>query len=151
LRAIVSGGERRRSSHVSLAWQNPDRFAHFRYNHDGRLVVPFVGNKAVPNLDPEVRLLNSDADAPFAANIWAKFSDDIKFVFGANFKTVYLIKEKIQASLQAPGKFLEKVCGKTPINIKKVFEALPYQAQVPSDLGFPIIIETQATYLVSMK
>ena len=46
-----------RTCSVSLAWQNPDRFAHFRYNHDGRLVVPIVGNKAVPNLDPEVLLL----------------------------------------------------------------------------------------------
>ena len=38
-----------RTCSVSLAWQNPDRFAHFRYNHDGRLVVPIVG--------PEVLLL----------------------------------------------------------------------------------------------
>ena len=52
-----------RTCSVSLAWQNPDRFAHFRYNHDGRLVVPIVGNKAVPNHDPEVRLLNPDGVA----------------------------------------------------------------------------------------
>eukprot|EP00092_Neocalanus_flemingeri_P041113 GFUD01044771.1.p1 GENE.GFUD01044771.1~~GFUD01044771.1.p1 ORF type:complete len:1713 (+),score=410.65 GFUD01044771.1:554-5140(+) len=87
----------------------------------------------------------------FEAGIWARFTDDIQFVFGANFKSVDFIKEWILSSLQAPAKSLKKVCGKTPININHVFEEFAYQALVPSDLGFPILIESQATYLVSMK
>jgi len=91
------------------------------------------------------------ADAPFETSVWAKFSDDIQFIFAANFKTLDFIKEKVLESVKGPGKMLEKICGKTPINFNKVFEALPYQAVVPSDLGLPIVIETQETYVASLK
>merc|ERR1719312_2037367 len=83
-------------------------------------------------------------------NLWAKLSDDVQFVFGANMRTVDLIKEHIKETLKVPGKMLEKVCRKTPININKAFESLPYQALIPSDLGFPIVVETQETHLVSL-
>merc|ERR1719250_538097 len=83
-------------------------------------------------------------------NLWAKLSDDVQFVFGANMRTVDLIKEHIKETLKVPGKMLEKVCRKTPINLNKAFEYLPYQAMIPSDLGFPIVVETQATHLVSL-
>ena len=46
---------------------------------------------------------------------------------------------------------LQKVCGKHSINHNNVFEELPYQALVPSDLGLPIFVESQMTYLVSLK
>merc|ERR1719250_424199 len=83
-------------------------------------------------------------------NLWAKLSDDVQFVFGANMRTVDLIKEHIKETLKVPGKMLEKVCRKTPINLNKAFEYLPYQAMIPSDLGFPIVVETQATHLISL-
>jgi len=84
------------------------------------------------------------------ASLWARLSDDVQFVYAANLKTVDLIKEHIKETLKAPGKMLEKVCRKTPININKAFEYLPYQAMIPSDLGFPIVVETQATQLISL-
>merc|ERR1711970_787457 len=84
------------------------------------------------------------------ASLWARLSDDVQFVYAANLKTVDLIKEHIKETLKAPGKMLEKVCKKTPININKAFEYLPYQAMIPSDLGFPIVVETQATQLISL-
>jgi len=90
-------------------------------------------------------------DTPLEANVWAKFSDDVQFVFAANVKTIDLIKEQVMESIKAPAKLLKKVCKKTPINVNKLFEVLPYQAMVPSDLGFPIVIETQANYLLSLK
>merc|ERR1711970_1461382 len=84
------------------------------------------------------------------ASLWARLSDDVQFVYAANLKTVDLIKEHIKETLKAPGKMLEKVCKKTPINVNKAFEYLPYQAMIPSDLGFPIVVETQATQLISL-
>merc|ERR1719289_796815 len=84
------------------------------------------------------------------ASLWARLNDDVQFVYAANLKTVELIKEHIKETLKAPGKMLEKVCRKTPININKAFEYLPYQAMIPSDLGFPIVVETQATQLISL-
>merc|ERR1711970_1227557 len=84
------------------------------------------------------------------ASLWARLSDDVQFVYAANLKSFDLIKHHVKESLKAPGKLLEKVCKKTPINFNKVFEVLPYQAVIPSDLGFPIIVETQVTHLVSL-
>merc|ERR1711970_241077 len=44
-----------------------------------------------------------------------------------------------------------KICGTTPIHIAKAFETLPFMAVLPSDMGFPVVIETQATFFVHMK
>merc|ERR1719435_7092 len=84
------------------------------------------------------------------ASLWARLSDDVQFVYAANLKSFDLIKEHIKEAVKAPGKMLEKVCRKTPINFNKAFEYIPYQAMIPSDLGFPIVVETQATQLVSL-
>merc|ERR1711970_616445 len=84
------------------------------------------------------------------ASLWARLSDDVQFVYAANLKSFDLIKEHIKEVVKAPGEILEKVCRKTPINFNKAFEYIPYQAMIPSDLGFPIVVETQATQLVSL-
>merc|ERR1711887_38722 len=84
------------------------------------------------------------------ASLWARLSDDVQFVYAANLKSFDLIKEHIKEAVKAPGKMLEKVCRKTPINFNKAFEYIPYQAMIPSDLGFPIVVETQATQLVGL-
>merc|ERR1719153_1951513 len=34
------------------------------------------------------------------------------------------------------------ICGKSPIQVKKIFELIPYMAVVPSEMGFPIMVET---------
>merc|ERR1712135_164424 len=46
---------------------------------------------------------------------------------------------------------MDKVCGRHPINYQNVFEELPYNAVVPSDLGLPIYVMTQMTYLHSLQ
>jgi len=95
--------------------------------------------------------ISSRADTPFEFDFWAKFSDDIQLILGANTKIVDMIKEKIEQAMKNPATIMGKLCGQTPININKVFEFLPYQAVVPSDLGLPIIVETQMTSLISLK
>jgi len=88
---------------------------------------------------------------PFEGDFWFKFSDDIQLILGADMNIVNMIKEKVMEHMKAPGQLLEKICTKTPININKAFEFMPYQAVVPSDLGLPIVVETQMTALFSMK
>merc|ERR1711887_5607 len=108
------------------------------------------------NIHPEWKELIESLDVypveeeTLDASLWARLSDDVQFVYAANLKTVDLIKHHVKESLKAPGKLLEKVCKKTPINFNKAFEYIPYQAMIPSDLGFPIVVETQATHLASL-
>jgi hypothetical protein len=42
-------------------------------------------------------------------------------------------------------------CGKTPIHITKTYQTMPYMAVLPSDMGFPILIESHHTNVISMK
>merc|ERR1712135_38908 len=46
---------------------------------------------------------------------------------------------------------MDNFCGRHPINYQNVFEELPYNAVVPSDLGLPIYVMTQMTYLHSLQ
>ena len=69
---------------------------------------------------------------------------------------VEYIKEKVKSFLQSgPSSVIEqaksKMCGKTNFHIFKVFETMPFMAIVPTDMGFPVYIESQNTKLVSMK
>merc|ERR1719323_2694800 len=63
-----------------------------------------------------------------------------------------LFKNNVLKAVKDSGiSILSKVCGKTPINFQNVFEELPYNALVPSDLGLPIIVESQMTYLYNIQ
>merc|ERR1719300_695635 len=46
---------------------------------------------------------------------------------------------------------MDKVCGRHQVNHQNIFEELPYQALVPSDLGLPIVVESQMTYFYSLQ
>merc|ERR1711962_1371630 len=88
----------------------------------------------------------------FEAGAWLRFSDDINFAVELNEGHISVMKEKVLKAIKESGfSFLQKVCGKHSINHNNVFEELPYQALVPSDIGLPIIVESQMTYLVSLK
>merc|ERR1719292_31186 len=75
-------------------------------------------------------------DSQFEAGAWLRLSDDINFAVEFNEGHISV---------------MQKVCGKHSINHNNVFEELPCQALVPSDMGLPIIVESQMTYLVSLK
>merc|ERR1719462_1020097 len=88
----------------------------------------------------------------FEAGAWLRFSDDINFAVELNDGHISVMKEKVLKAIKESGfSALQKVCGKHSINHNNVFEELPYQALVPSDLGLPIFVESQMTYLVSLK
>merc|ERR1719447_2384582 len=88
----------------------------------------------------------------FEAGAWLRLSDDINFAVMFNEGHINVMKEKVLKAIKESGfSALQKVCGKHSINHNYVFEELPYQALVPSDLGLPIIVESQMTYLVSLK
>merc|ERR1712025_669291 len=62
------------------------------------------------------------------------------------------LKRKVVRAVRESGlSALKNICGETPINHQNVFEELPYQALVASDLGLPIIVETQMTYFYSLQ
>merc|ERR1711973_93653 len=88
----------------------------------------------------------------FEAGAWLRFSDDINFAVELNEGHISVMKEKVLKAIKESGfSALQKVCGKHSINHNNLFEELPYQALVPSDLGLPIFVESQMTYLVSLK
>merc|ERR1719428_796009 len=92
------------------------------------------------------------SDAQFEAGAWLRLSDDINFGIEINQGHVDVMKQKVLKAIKENGiSVMQKICGKTPFNYNNVFEELPYQAVVPSDLGLPIIVESQMTYLVSLQ
>merc|ERR1719187_1835422 len=74
---------------------------------------------------------------------WIRLSDDINFAAELNQEDMETLTTKIMSAF--------KVCGRHPINYQNVFEELPYNAVVPSDLGLPIYVMTQMTYLHSLQ
>jgi len=99
--------------------------------------------------------ISSRQDAQFEVGAWMRVSDDINFAVEMNHENVEHIKNKVLLAMKESGMNLKNamdtVCGKTPVNHQNVFEDLPYQALVPSDLGLPIVVESQMTYLYSVK
>merc|ERR1712055_645549 len=91
-------------------------------------------------------------ESQFEAGAWLRLSDDINFAVEFNEGHISVMKEKVLKAIKESGfSVMQKVCGKHSINHNNVFEELPYQALVPSDMGLPIIVESQMTYLVSLK
>merc|ERR1719436_1314289 len=92
------------------------------------------------------------SDAAFEAGAWLRLSDDINFGVEINQGHIEVMKQKVMKAIKDSGvSIMQKICGKNPFNYNNVFEELPYQAVVPSDLGLPIIVESQMTYLVSLQ
>merc|ERR1712168_717901 len=91
-------------------------------------------------------------DSQFEAGAWLRFSDDINFAVELNEGHISVMKEKALKAIKESGfSVMQKVCGKHSINHNNVFEELPYQALVPSDIGLPVIVGSQMTYLVGLK
>jgi len=96
--------------------------------------------------------VSSRKDAEFEVGAWMRLSDDINFAVEMNHENVKTIRNKVLLAIKDSGmNLMDKICGKTPVNHQNVFEDLPYQALVPSDLGLPIVVESQMTYLYSVK
>jgi len=83
---------------------------------------------------------------------WIRLSDDINFAAELNQEDMETLTTKIMSAFKDSGlSVMDKVCGRHPINYQNVFEELPYNAVVPSDLGLPIYVMTQMTYLHSLQ
>ena len=104
-----------------------------------------------------IRLLEITPQAEEALEtfFWGR-SNDVQFAFAAPVLNAEFIVAKLKEILMTnPKTWLEKakanICGKTPFNINYAFEYLPYKAIVPSEMGFPLFIETQATGLIHAR
>merc|ERR1711989_41163 len=83
---------------------------------------------------------------------WIRLSDDINFAAELNQEDMQTMTTKIMRAFKESGlSVMDKVCGRNPINYQNVFEELPYNAVVPSDLGLPIYVMTQMTYFHSLQ
>merc|ERR1712002_754966 len=93
------------------------------------------------------------ADAPIEAGVWARLHNDVQLFIQTPRVNAEFIKEQLKSILKMDmdQEIKRKVCGKTPIHVHRVAEVLPYTAVVPSDMGFPIMIETHSTHLVALK
>ena len=88
---------------------------------------------------------------PFNAGVWAKFFDDVQVVQGINGQNLDSMLKSIKHYISEPQSLKQKVCGTTPFNFVKVNNIAPTELLIPSDMGFPILIEVQMPAVVSMK
>merc|ERR1711910_17279 len=146
LNSIISGSQSTEFYHkteyfLKQAQTTPMEFAvHFAgLKSVVRDLLSSVSPKSLhPQLKEVIEKLevSSRKDAEFEIGAWLRVTDDINFA-------VELNKENMDV--------MEKLCGKTPMNYQNVFEDLPYQSLVPSDLGLPIVVESQMTYIYGVK
>jgi len=88
--------------------------------------------------------------------IWARISNDMQIVLAfPALHTDYIVAKVKSILMQNPMSLVAEakktVCGKTPFHFTYAYEELPYMAVVPSELGLPIFVESQATILTHMK
>merc|ERR1719153_513877 len=99
--------------------------------------------------------ITPQAEEALETFFWGR-SNDVQFAFAAPVLNAEFIVAKLKEILMTkPITWVEKakakICGQTHFNINYAFEYLPYKAIVPSEMGFPLFIETQATGLIHAR
>ena len=99
--------------------------------------------------------ITPQAEEALETFFWVR-SNDVQIAFAAPVLNAEFIVAKLKEILMVnPKIWVEKakanICGQTPFNINYAFEYLPYKAIVPSEMGFPLFIETQATGLIHAR
>jgi len=114
--------------------------------------------KSESSLHPQLKEIIENLDISLRENdkfnvgAWMRLSDDINFGFELNQEDMSSLKSKVLSAIKDSGvSVMDKVCGKHQFNQQNIFEELPYQALVPSDLGLPIVVESQMTYFYSAQ
>merc|ERR1740128_264042 len=59
--------------------------------------------------------------------------------------------KSIKSSISRPQELKNKICGKTPINFVKVNNWAPTEVVIPSDMGFPILMEYNMPAVLSAR
>merc|ERR1711970_1224103 len=91
--------------------------------------------------------------SPVEAIVWARIHNDAQFVYNTPRVNVEYIKEKVRSisKSEIDQELKRNICGKTPIHVKKIFELIPYMAVVPSEMGFPIMVETYNMHVAALE
>merc|ERR1711970_1713561 len=91
--------------------------------------------------------------SPIEALFWVRIHNDAQFYFNTPRVNVEYIKEKVKSLLRSDidQDLKRTVCGRTPIRVQKVIPLIPYVAVVPSEMGFPIMIESHNTHVVALE
>nr|ALO75637.1 vitellogenin 2 [Tigriopus kingsejongensis] len=62
-----------------------------------------------------------------------------------------MIREKIAGFLENPSTLRQKLEGQTEINYQRIFDLSPTEMMIPSDMGFPIVIEVHMPITFSLR
>ena len=87
----------------------------------------------------------------FQSGIWARLFDDVQIMHFVNTDNFKPIVEKVKKVIESPRDLKKQMCGKTPLNFVKVNNWAPTEVVIPSDMGFPIIIELHMPGVLSVQ
>jgi len=62
-----------------------------------------------------------------------------------------MLREKLSSVMKNPSNIKESICGRTNVNMQKMIDLSPAEFTVPSEMGFPIVIERHMPVVVSLK
>ena len=95
--------------------------------------------------------IESRENGPLTALAYLNFFDDISFFGSISDITTEFIHEKITPLLMNPQHYKNKVCGKTPFSFQRFMNVAPVDVLIPTDMGFPLIIEYHMPSTVSVR
>ena len=90
-------------------------------------------------------------ETPFNTRVWARLFDDVEFAYGMDSEKLETMLQSIKRQISEPQSLKQKICGRTPLNFVKVNNWAPSEHLIPSDMGFPILIEVHMPALLSVR
>jgi len=99
----------------------------------------------------ETLKIETRRSGPLSGYMWMDFFEDVSLFASFSDITNELIHEKITPLLTNPKSVLKTVCGEHIINFQRVMNLAPAEALIPSEMGFPIIIEAHMPVALSVR
>ena len=135
-----------------------------------QLLTPQEAGKSVSQQHQEItRKLEEDISSEFSrimqklnieprqslnkigGSLYAQWMESSPFFVNMQEMTTETLKTKINEIFANPEELKAKISGPKMFNIKHTADMSSYQATIPTDMGFPIIMDVHMPYLVSME
>ena len=120
-------------------------------------ILGFNDENPLEKIHPEWRQiiksidLQSKESEAFNAGAWVRLFDDVQFTSGIDASVLEPWMRTIKRSVSRPQELKKMICGKTSINFVKVNNWAPTEVVIPSDMGFPILIEYNMPAVISVR
>lgn len=85
------------------------------------------------------------------AALFLRFFESSPIFYNLDKMTPEQLKEKISPFLTNPHKLKDKLCGDFPLNFQQTLDRTPTTFMIPSDMGFPIVIEVTTPVALSVR